>query len=557
MTLSVRVGQSTLANPFGPNEDFAGAATPDGDEHRLKGVALAIADGVGKGRGGGALAESAVREFLTGWYSSPDSWSVPRCLASLLEERNVLARRDHPGAACTFTAVVLEGRNLSIAHVGDSRAYLVREGLVRQLTTDHVWDNPDLRSVLHRAIGLDEGILPQFVHEELRLGDVVLLATDGFHKHIELASLDLEHPASESFDTFADTLVAKAHAAGSDDDATVVLARVDMLPPEDASPLASADADLPPVESPREGLVFDKFRLQQRLGGGRLTSVWLADDREDERRVVLKIPDASCAADKFQREEFLREEWVGKRLQTPGLVPVLTLRPGRRRFLYYAMPWTSGVSLRRILSRDGCFDAFTTTRIGLEVAAALRAMHRKGVLHRDIKPDNLLRDDVGRIWITDLGVARVEVFDDAHGASPGTPSYMAPELFEGHPATEATEIFALGVTLYECLTRKLPFGEVEAFTRPRFGRPVPPSRWNPEIPPWLETVILKAIHPDPTHRFQVLSELEIHLERRERVQDAVPTLPADPERRLRGWIALATIAVLVALLEALALFARR
>lgn len=555
MPLSIAVGQASLPGAKGENQDFAAVATPEHDALRSKGVALAVADGVGKGRGGGALARDSVKGILSGWYSSPETWSGARCLKDLFDDRNRLARRDHPGAACTLTMVAVAGRELNLAHVGDSRAWLVRSGEARQISVDHVWDDPDLRSVLHRAIGLDDGIVAQLAREEVRPGDWVVLGTDGFHKSFDPAALPAFLAGGGALDDLAERLVRTARARGSDDDATVVLARIDDVGDPEASWLGDSsrlEAMDPP---PLEGDEFDGFRLHRRIGSSRASNVWLADDREEERRVVLKIPLPAAVEEESQKADFLREEWLGRRISHPGVVPVLALRPGRRTRLYYAMPWTSGVPVRRILSRDGAMDAYAATRLGLDVASALRALHRQGVLHRDVKPDNILRNDAGRYLLTDLGVARVDAFDD-DGAVPGTATYMAPELFEGAVAQERTEIFALGVTLYECLTRRLPYGEIEPFSRPRFGAAPPPSRWNPDIPPWLESVVMKAIEPDPEKRFQVVSELEVLLERRERVEDAVSPERFDARTRIRQWQGIALLAMVVAILEAIALLAR-
>lgn len=554
MALSVAVGQASLPGAKGENQDFAAVATPEDDALRSKGVAMAVADGVGRGRGGGALARDAVKGILSGWYSSPETWSAARCLKDLFDDRNRLARRDHPGAACTLTMVALAGRELNLAHVGDSRAWIVRAGAARQISVDHVWDNPDMRSVLHRAIGLDDGIVAQLAREEIRPGDWVVLGTDGFHKSFDPAMLPGFLARGGSPDELAAGLVGTARERGSDDDATVVLVRVDEVGDGDVSWLGDSSR-LEAMEPPREGDEFDGFRLHRRIGSSRTSNVWLADDREEERRVVLKIPLPASVEEESQKAEFLREEWLGRRISHPGVVPVLALRPGRRSRLYYAMPWTSGVSVRRILSRDGAMDAYAATRLALDVASALRALHRQGVLHRDVKPDNILRDDTGRHLLTDLGVARVDAFTD-DGAVPGTASYMAPELFEGAAAQERTEIFALGVTLYECLTRRLPYGEIEPFSRPRFGTAPPPSRWNPDIPPWLETIVMKAVEPDPEKRFQVVSEMEVLLERRERVADAIAPERFDAPTRIRQWQGIAVVAVVVAILEAIALFAR-
>ena len=129
--------------------------------------------------------------------------------------------------------------------------------------------------------------------------------------------------------------------------------------------------------------------------------------------------------------------------------------------------------------------------------------------------------------LLDLGVAHAEAFSTEESV-PGTPSYMAPEMFRGAQADERTEVYSLGATLYELLTRKLPYGEIEPFSQPRFQRWTPPSRYNPDIPLWLETIVQKATEADPARRFQALSEMQFHLERRERAQQEEKSIRSDP-----------------------------
>lgn len=554
MPLKVRIGQASLTGLFGVNEDFAAAATPD--PATPKGVAFAVADGVGKGRGGGALAESTVRAFLSGWLSSPETWAPARCLADLLEDLNRQAREHHRGAACTLTAAAVTGRTLHLSHAGDSRLWLVRDGAAELLTQDHVWDNPDFRNVLHRAVGLDDSLQVQSVTRELKAGDRLVACSDGVHKALDPALALAGTAPFEDLDAWCEELVRIARSKGSEDDATLLVLEVESLPEAGEWGLVLDGMELPvpaPLAAERE---FDNFRLVSRLGKGQFSQVWLADDLLQERRVVLKVPSAEHARDRGFREEFLREEWLGRRLRHPHVLSVLALEPGRRTHLYYAMPWIEGGSLRRKLDREGPLDAWTAVHAGLETCQALMALHRQGVLHRDLKPDNLLLQPSGSVLLADLGVAQVAAFTEGTGSSPGTASYMAPELFEGKPASEGSEVFALGVTLYELLTRRLPWGEIEPFTQPRFGKPVPPTRWNPDLPAWLEGIVLKAIEPDPARRFQAVSELSVHLERREAVPGIQRSRRRDPERRARlavGWaILMAVVAVmeLILLLQA-------
>ena len=154
-----------------------------------------------------------------------------------------------------------------------------------------------------------------------------------------------------------------------------------------------------------------------------------------------------------------------------------------------------------------------------QVAAALAAAHAAGVVHRDIKPDNLHVDAEGRLRILDLGVAAADSQHDGQAFeeinNPGTPSYMAPELHAARPepASPQTDLYAVGVTLYQLLTRKYPYGEIEPFQTPKFGDPVPPTRYRPDIPAWLESVLLKAVAREAKARFETAEEFLLALER--------------------------------------------
>ena len=172
----------------------------------------------------------------------------------------------------------------------------------------------------------------------------------------------------------------------------------------------------------------------------------------------------------------------------------------------------------------------------------LAALHRLSIVHRDIKPDNLHVDAEGRLRILDLGVAAADSQHDGQKFeeinNPGTPSYMAPELYGPEPAAnEQTDLYAVGVTLYELLTRKYPYGEIEPFQVPKFGDPVPPTRYRPDIPAWLEAVLLKAVAREPKARFETAEEFLLALERGAHRPLAVPRrsplLERDPQLGLK------------------------
>lgn len=569
--LSVSMGQATLTGRRGPNEDFLGGVTPEGEVLRDKGVALAVADGVGKGRGGRNAAETSVRRFLSDYYSSPDTWGVRKSLEQTLVALNRWVRegavKDSKAGAATFACLVVKGRRATVAHVGDARVYLLRQGELRRLTQDHVWDNPDFRNVVSRAMGLDEHIHPEFHQENVMPGDVFLLCTDGFYKALEPTAASVQAELREDLQATVDALAQAAAKAGSDDDISLLMLRLDKLPAEDALQKNAGTDDLPLHPDIREGMTLDDFYLARRLHRGQLSEVFLADDLKRGRKVVLKFPRIEAASPEDSRRQidrFLREEWVGRRVQHRHVMPALTLEAGRRSHLYYATPWHPGETLRRRLDAGQPLPAAEAVELTVQIARGLEALHRLQVLHRDIKPDNILIDEEGKALLLDLGVAHADAFaGEVAGESdvPGTPSYMAPEFFRGKQtmADERTEVYALGVTLYELLTRKLPYGEIEPFSQPRFQRWTPPSRYNPQIPLWLETVVQKATEADPTRRFQALSEMRFHLERRERVapEDAPRNSVASHQGNVLPWKIAAVLFAVAAIFEFLLLLRSR
>ena len=143
----------------------------------------------------------------------------------------------------------------------------------------------------------------------------------------------------------------------------------------------------------------------------------------------------------------------------------------------------------------------------------MAALHRLSILHRDIKPENLHMGTDKRLRILDLGVAASDSSDLAEINNPGTPSYMAPELLAGEAASVQSDLYACGVTLYQLLTRKFPYGEVEPFQHPKFGDPLPPTRFRPDLPAWLEAVLLRACARDKADRFETAEEFLLALER--------------------------------------------
>ena len=555
MPLQITVGQATHIGAREENEDYAGWVTPDAGVAQVKGALLAVADGVGGGAAGREASEYTVRGVLSDYYATPDTWEIPFAFDKILAAINRWllaqgsARRELAGMATTLSALVLRGARYYTAHVGDSRIYRLRGEGMQQLTTDHVWERPDMRHVLKRAVGLDQFLSVDYADGELAAGDVFVLATDGVWEPLgdkgmhELALLHREPQR------IAEALVKLAVKGGGQDNATAVVVRVDQMGEDSLNEFLSEGRVLPLPRRFKPGERIDDFEVLELLHDSRASLLYKVRQIATNQTLVLKTLQPALAGDAVSHGGLLMEEWLTKRVMSHYFPQAVPLAPGQRSCLYFVMSWHEGATLQQRLDQGQHFSVADVAQIGIRLAKGLSALHRLHVIHRDIKPANLHGGADGKLRILDLGVALNPWTDEGARGNAGTPSFMAPELFGGEPANGQSDLYAAGVTLYHLLTRKYPYGEIEPFQHPRFGEPVPPTRYRPDIPQWLENVILKAVARDRDKRFETVEEMLLALEQGEMKPlappAATPLLERDPAA---VWKAVAVLSLVLNLL---------
>ncbi len=540
--LRVDLGHASLSGARPKNEDYCAGVTPEDAELENKGILVAVADGVGGHANGREASEYCVRSLLADYYATPDTWSVPQALDKVIVALNrwlyahTRRARETAGMATTLSALVLRGRRYVIAHVGDTRVYRLRAGELVQLTSDHVWEHPELNSVLSRAVGLDAGLTVDYADGELAAGDVFLLASDGVWGTLGDARLAKMLAATGSADEIAATIANAATDAGAEDKATALVLRVLELPADGLRDTLARVKALPLPPRLKPGQVIDDLQVAELLHESRVTLLYRVRSVVSGQDFVLKTLHAD--SDAADTAALAHEEWLARRVASADF-PQMVSWPARSH-LYYLMSWHEGATLARHLDQGRRFTPVEAVDLATRVLKGLAALHRLAIVHRDIKPDNLHLGADGRLRLLDLGVAAsdgqdaAETFNEINNT--GTPSYMAPELFAGSgvatAANEASDLYAVGVTLYHLLTRKYPYGEIEPFQNPRFGDPMPPTRYRPDIPDWLESVMLKAVARAPANRFETAEEFLLALERGAqrplRVARRTPLLQRDP-----------------------------
>jgi serine/threonine protein phosphatase PrpC len=561
VTVQASVGFASKTGPRKENEDFAGAVFgPELPEPR-RDIVAAIADGIGGAKGGRVAAETAVRGFLDGFCDLPETMEVQRAAAKIVTALNAWIysqgriSAEVAGMGCTFTALVLRGRVAHILHVGDTRAYRLTGNRLSCLTTDHVRQEGTGRSnLLYRALGVEEEVRLDYATQPIALHDRFLLCSDGVHGFLtDQAIADLMRDRSAPGDT-ANALVDAALQSGSNDNCTAMVLDVVGVPTAESTDIGAAINLLPVVPVPQGGETIDGFVLRALLSDGRYSRLFGAEDEIEGGDVALKFPKPQIASVATFRAAFIREAWVGARVRNPNVGSFIELPPGRQTCLYTVMPLYQGELLETRLSRQPAIGLEEGRNIAIKLARGVAALHRVGIIHRDIKPDNVILEGGGSLKLIDLGVVRVPGLEDFPPEDvPGTLAYMAPEMLVGEPGNEATDIYAVGVTMFRAFTGEYPYGNADAVSPPRRATPKELSLLRPDLPAWLEAVVARAIASDPAKRFGDVTEFALEME-------AGPTRSANQIHRPRtlyeraplqfwqGVAALLAIALLVSLL---------
>ena len=566
MPLKFEIGQSSLTGPRERNEDYVGVVTPENAQLSTKGALIAVADGVSGNAGGGEASEMTVRTVTTDYYATPDTWEPHTALDKVMTAANrwlisqANANRDLAGMATTLSLIILRGRRYYLAHVGDTRIYLLRDGMLKQLTTDHVWDRPDMRHVLKRAVGLDAHLAIDFAEGALQVGDVFALMSDGAWEALGEKAIQQGLSKFDNVQMVAEHLTKTAIKQQSADNSTAVIIKISELGADSLSERIAGGKHLALPQKLNVGDYIDDFEVLEILHESRASLLYKVRQRETKQLFVLKTLQPLLANDLESCNGLLNEEWLGKRVVSQYVPQVLPLSLEKRSKLYFVMSWHDGATLQQRIDSGHYFTAAGTAKIGIDMLRGIGALHRLNIIHRDIKPANIHQASDQRLRLLDLGVALsagntdYELLQNSEIQNPvlqnpGTPSYMAPELFDGTIANSQTDIYAAGVTLYHLLTRKYPYGEIEPFQHPKFNDPTPLTRYRPDIPYWLENIVLKAVARDADKRFETAEEMLHALE----VGELKPLLapartPLIARARLVKWQWIAIFSIIINIL---------
>jgi eukaryotic-like serine/threonine-protein kinase len=285
---------------------------------------------------------------------------------------------------------------------------------------------------------------------------------------------------------------------------------------------------------------LDHYRVESLAARSGMASIFRATDLRTGQQVAIKIPHPEMESDPVFFERFHREQEIGQRLDHPGVMKVFA-EDGRSQ-LYMVMEWVEGRLLRQILNDEKKLSPERAVRITLNICDALGYIHRNGVVHRDLKPENIMVDAEDRIKLIDFGIAanlssRRITFTKL-SQTMGTPDYISPEQVKGKRGDARSDLYALGVMLYEMLTGRVPFVGPNAFIIMNdrlLNNPMPPREIDPAISPQLQEIIYRALERDPSKRYASAKEFAWDLQHQDQVGVAERPELRDWKRRRSPW----------------------
>jgi protein phosphatase len=576
-TLSVVYGGYSHAGLKERNEDAFAAYLPVDRMRFSKGAVASIADGVSCSDNAQIASQTSVTTFIQDYLSTPETWDVKtsasRVLSALnswLYHQGQTATARHNGFVTTFSAAILKSTTAHLLHCGDSRVYRYRDKQLVQLTTDHVLQQSNGNATLTRALGMDSQLQMDYQQRSLRVGDILMFTTDGIHnslKHSELvahfqifndsALVVMGEGSNVALEKIARSLTDEALNAGSTDNLTCLLMRVMELPVEDLdeSHRKLTELVIPPALEP--GNKLDGYTVTKILHSGSRSHLYLATHPRYRQKFVLKVPSINFAEDTQYLEGFLREQWVGRRVNNPGIMKIHEPVPDSK-FLYHICEHIDGLTLRQWMYDNPQPDLQKVRELAKQIASTLRVFQRMGMLHRDLKPDNIMLTTTGEIKLIDFGTVQVSGLQDiatllTENVPVGTADYMAPEYLLGEKGQYRSDIYSFGVIVYEMLTASLPYkappagnSRVQSYSFWKYQSAVEKRK---ELPLWLDLALQKACAPRPSQRYAALSEflrdLEVPNQQLLAAHQQAPMLEKNPVKFWQFVSAILFIAIIV------------
>lgn len=527
--LKVCFGGYSTAGLKAENQDAFAALVPNNNDMIAKGVVATIADGVSSASRAADAAQVSVTQFINDYYATSDTWSTQKSASKVLTSLNqwLFSQTDAQNGdtqqwLTTFSALVIKSSTGYIFHVGDTRISVFRQNDIESITRDHNRRsrNGAAHVVLTRALGADPRLKVDVHQIDIKAGDIYILTCDGVHDFISSAAIQTKLktlpavPSHEDLERVSKSIVDFSLEMGSDDNISCLLVYVGETPNRE---LAEIERDLLSKTIPpalKVGVKIDGYKVSKVIHASIRSHLYLVEQESDPIPKILKVPSENFADDILYLQGFMREAWIGERVNHRNVMKVQSAAPNSR-FLYHVCEYIEGQTLGEWIHDNPNPSIAQVREILEQVIMALRTFQRLDLVHRDLKPDNIMIDAYGKVTLIDYGTVLVASLEEnsnnvAESVPQGSLNYIAPETLLTMHADHKSDLFSLGVIAYEMLCGSLPY-------KPMVRAEVTFNNYNEftyksikhlrnDLPLWLDLALKKATQADPALRYQAFSE---------------------------------------------------
>lgn len=538
------------------NQDAFALKKSKGIDLELKGHVAVVADGLSSANCAAQASQMSVCHFIEEYLATPETWSVKKSAAKVISSLNkwLYSRQliaDEKGLSeqwfSTFSAVILKGDRGHIFHVGDCQIVKINDDGYQALTTDHA----TVSGTLTRALGADSHIEVDYKSTSLAPQDIIMLSCDGVHHFVKPKQVKQILNENNNLEQASEIICQLASKQGSQDNLTCLLVKVEQLPQQAFSQLVfnRLQQVIPPAL--KLGSKLDHFEILDILQESTRSHVYLAKDLLDKKLVVIKIPSVNFIDDNDYLSSFIKEGWIGEKITHPAIMKIYP-RLQTSKFLYHSCEYIEGQTLATWMKDNPSPSLIKVRDILDQLIKILRVLQRQDVVHCDIKGDNFIIDSNGRLKLIDFGSSYAgAVIDntsteknahDQYRFNQGTLNYSAPELFYGQENNHQSELYSLGVLVYQMLTNRLPYKEIsqlEAIPKHyNLWRYKPIVTYRKDLPHHMDMVMSKALAANPVNRYahysEFLAEFNITDKNQLNVQQNKPLLERDPVKFWQG-----------------------
>ena len=522
--LKVSYGQSYLAQDTQSARASMAVASPKDSQLAIKGVAAVIADSTWRNALAKQAGETSVKGFIADYYSTPDNWDVKtsanRVLSALnswlfAQNRN-LTRGSY---ISSMSALLIRGRQAHLFHMGDTLVYRLRGADCQLLNREHTTFLGGYRYP-SRAMGMDPSLDIDYLTFTAKQGDLFLFTTQAVKGTLVPSDfVQLIGEYSEDLNLTCDQILKRAMEKASrrgysSYNFCFQLLRIDQVPQEVVKGLGEAYTSLPvPVEF-NPGYEIDGYRVTKVISRSATSRIYRVYDVATNRNLVLKAPSPQIARKKEFIAHFIMQQWVVEGVSSPYVAKVVDLSKPRTQ-LYYLMEYIEGRTLEEWLKDNPAADIKVRVDLIEQLTKAVRAMHRREVLHQNLNPQNIMVDTNGILKLVDFAACGVAKMVDLPPVSTlarrvGLTAYSAPEYRLGKEPNERSDQFSVAAIAYEILTGQQPYaGKLESLnSKVDFARLdyLSAFQLNPKLPVWIDLPLHKALQPNPELRYRRLSE---------------------------------------------------